>query len=267
MNKALSQILEQSEALYWSKLYTGQPETPFYAESINGAMACSFPEIDMLALNRVIGLGFEQAITAETLTRIKAFFQRAGARRFFIQLSPYIDQADIAAVMEAAGFRLHNRWTKLWQKLESEPAAPKTDLRLVEIGKGDALTYAEIIKKSFGWEEEALLPLLSESVGKQGYTHYLAYQGQQAIAAAALHVYEDAAAMAFAGTLPEYRGLGAQNALLQVRLKRAWHEGVHLVHTETAEETKDNPVASYRNMLRNGFKEAYKRNNWICDLA
>lgn len=267
MNKELSHILERSEALYWSRVYTLNSSPKAFVESIDGAIACAVPEIDMLALNRVIGLGFEQPITAETLSQVKAFFHKAGAKRFFIQLSPYVEEAGSSVLMAGQGFRLHNRWTKLWQELESEPAAPVSDLTLVEIGKEDALTYAEIIKKSFGWEQEALLPLLSESVGKPGYTHYLAYQGNTAIAAAALHLYKNAAAMAFAGTLPEFRGLGAQNALLQVRLQKAWQEGIRLVHTETAEETKDNPVASYRNMLRNGFKEAYKRNNWICDLA
>ncbi|TNE81282.1 MAG: hypothetical protein EP332_03955 [Bacteroidetes bacterium] len=267
MNKALSQILEHSEALYWSRVYGEVPGLPTYTRNIQGAIACSIPQIDMLALNRVIGLGFEEAVKPETLEEIKNFFRQAGAPRFFIQLSPHVPQEGLSEMMTEHGFKLHNRWAKLWQELEKEPLEPNTELSLVEIGKADAKTYAEIIKKSFGWEQEGLLPLLSESVGKKGYTHYLAYHGETAIAAAALHLYPDAAAMAFAGTLPEYRGLGAQNALLQIRLKKAWDNGVRLIHSETAENTLDNPVASYRNMVRNGFQEAYTRDNWICVLA
>ena len=65
-----------------------------------------------------------------------------------------------------------------------------------------------------------------------------------------------------AATLESARGRGCQTALLHRRIEDARAAGCHTLFVETGERTTDRPSASYRNILRASFKEAYLRPNW-----
>jgi hypothetical protein len=54
--------------------------------------------------------------------------------------------------------------------------------------------------------------------------------------------------MGAAATLPEFRGLGAQKALVERRLADAKALGCTIVAVETAELTLEKDAPSYRNM-------------------
>ena len=73
----------------------------------------------------------------------------------------------------------------------------------------------------------------------------------------------DRAWLDFAATLPEYRGRGAQAALLARRIVDAAQLGCRWLVVETAEETPQRGAPSFRNMLRFGFRQAYVRPNFI----
>jgi hypothetical protein len=66
-----------------------------------------------------------------------------------------------------------------------------------------------------------------------------------------------------AGTLSDYRGLGAQGALVTRRLNDAIDSGCTMAVVETAEDTPDKPSPSFRNMLKYGFDLAYHRANYV----
>ncbi len=65
-----------------------------------------------------------------------------------------------------------------------------------------------------------------------------------------------------AATRIEYRGRGAQSALLAARIDRARQIGLELVVTETGAPEHGEPGPSYRNILRAGFEPAYVRPNY-----
>jgi hypothetical protein len=69
--------------------------------------------------------------------------------------------------------------------------------------------------------------------------------------------------LGFGSTLEDARGRGAQSAMFAERLRDAAVLGCRFAFTETGEETSDAPNASYRNMLRAGFRLAYHRPNWV----
>ena len=142
-----------------------------------------------------------------------------------------------------------------------------TELTAVSIGPEDALTYGQIIYDSFDWEDKRLIRWLASTVGQSGYRHYLAVHQGKPVAAAALHINDEYASMAFAGTLTEYRGIGAQGLLLKTRISDAIKVGCQYIISETAEEKPESSVASYRNMRRFGFEEAYLRENWIYSVS
>jgi GNAT superfamily N-acetyltransferase len=70
------------------------------------------------------------------------------------------------------------------------------------------------------------------------------------------------AELGIGATLEEARGRGCQTALLHRRISDAAAAGCHTLLVETGERVPDRPAASYRNILKAGFEEAYLRPNW-----
>jgi GNAT superfamily N-acetyltransferase len=95
-----------------------------------------------------------------------------------------------------------------------------------------------------------------------GFDCYLAWDGDEPAGAAALFASGDTGWFGLAGTRPEFRGRGAQSALLAVRIARAAELGCRLLVTETGEQVEERPSNSYRNILRSGFEIAYVRPNY-----
>jgi len=76
-------------------------------------------------------------------------------------------------------------------------------------------------------------------------------------------VIEDGIAeLGIGATLEAARGRGCQTALLHRRIGDAAEAGCHTLLVETGERVPDRPSASYRNILKAGFDEAYLRPNW-----
>jgi hypothetical protein len=91
----------------------------------------------------------------------------------------------------------------------------------------------------------------------------MALDGDRPAAIAAMFVQGGYAWFDMAGTLSEYRGRGAQGALLQRRIRDAARMGCRWIVVETAEETPERSAPSYRNTLRSGFQVAYLRPNYM----
>lgn len=263
-DRALQKALEQNEANYWQILYTQGTDERCKTDVkiIGGSVAGIMPEIDMLACNRVIGLGISQSATETQIDAIIDTYKAAKVPRFFVQLSPYAQPGNIRKMLEQKGFSHYNNWAKLYRKADVPIPPVQTDLTVVEIGKERAEEYGRLIVEGFEWEEQ-LAGVMAGTVGAPGYKNYFALEGEKPVAAAALYVNGQYASMAIAGTLPGHRGKGAQSALLARRIADAQAMGCRHIISETAEEKPDKPVASYRNMRRMGFELAYLRPNFI----
>ena len=122
-------------------------------------------------------------------------------------------------------------------------------------------------------------PLAANVVGRPGWSCYVAYDGGRAgrrgravrprgpkPGAAGLGSPAPLPAnvgwLGFGATLPEFRGRGAQSALLAARIEDARRQGCREVTTETGELDDDRPSNSYRNIVRAGFREAGARANF-----
>jgi GNAT superfamily N-acetyltransferase len=117
------------------------------------------------------------------------------------------------------------------------------------------------VRVSYGLPE-AIEPQL-RGVKDAGWTCLLALDGDEPAGAAGLYAAGGAAYLGLAGTLPEHRGKGAQNALLAARIRRAAELGCDLLTTETGERRDDRPSNSYRNILRAGFTEQAATAHWL----
>jgi hypothetical protein len=182
--------------------------------------------------------------------------------RFLLSISPAAKPDSIAAWLEARGFRRHNAWVKLHREAERVPEIATAGLRIEEIGPERALEFGKIVQSGFSMTDVAG-EWIALTVGRMGWRHYLAKDGGTAVGAAAMYMKGAWAWFGFAATLEEARGRGAQRALIARRITDAHVAGVRWLSIETAEDTPERDAPSFRNVVRQGFRVAYLRPNWL----
>ena len=90
-----------------------------------------------------------------------------------------------------------------------------------------------------------------------GWEFYVAYKQDIPVGIAVLYVQGEFAALAAAATLPAYRNMGVQSALLQKRVEIAIEKGARYITSEATYGT-----GSHRNMERAGLRLAYTKAVW-----
>lgn len=152
-----------------------------------------------------------------------------------------------------------------WMKFVRDPHPPRfpspKGVEVVELTGSDREPFGTIAAVGFGlpaWGAEffAHLP------GRDGWRCYVAKVDGQAQGCAAMLIDEGIAEFGVAATLEPARGRGCQTALLHRRILDAAEAGCRTLFVETGERVPDRPSASYRNILKAGFEEAYLRPNW-----
>lgn len=185
----------------------------------------------------------------------KFYFGRKGI--FALQIPPHLIDDSVEGLLSSRGYKLKNHWARFVRDT-SPIAGNKTDLEIREIkSDDDAEIFAEMVTTTFEFPKE-IDPIISSTVGKDGWKFYMAYDEDKPVATGCVFVNGETAWNCFATTLTEYRGRGAQGALLSARIDFARQAGCRIITTETH---KDN--ASYRNMLRYGYKVLYERPNFV----
>jgi len=233
--------------------------------SDEGVIMTLATQADVLALNRIVGLGVETRSTRDQLVRLVEIARERGTKRLFVQLAPGHEPQGIPEWVGAEGGKAYNRWVRLWRKVESFPEV-RTDLRVEQLSVGAAQRSGEIVAESFGMPI-SLAPWFASIVGRPGWTHFGAFDGEALVGSAGVYVNRDVGWLGFAATLAPYRGRGVQGALIGRRVEVARDLGCDWVITETAEQTSDHSAPSYRNMIRYGFTEAYFRQNYILTFS
>ncbi len=192
------------------------------------------------------------------------FFVGERIPRFFIQVSPSA-AAEVGELLTANGFRHYNNWVKLYRDT-SPPPPVHTDLTIRRIDDDDAADFGRIVAACFDWPESTA-SWVADMVGRDGWRHYMAFDRGAPAATAALFVDDGLGWIDFATTLPDYRGRGAQSALLAQRIRDAAELGCGGLVVETAEDRPEKPATSFRNQIRFGFTLEYVRPNYIYSSA
>ncbi len=258
--------LERAEAAAWSDFCRAATRETVAVCGIgladdDSVSASAASKVDVLAFNRVVGLGMSEPATEEHLDELVSYYQRRKVKRFFVQVCPAASPAKLPAWLEKRGFTYYNNWVKLWRGVE--PCQPvDTDLRVRRIGKTHAASFARILVTSFNWPRP-LESWVTQMIGRPGWRHYMAFDREAPAATAALYIDGENGWIDFASTLPEFRGRGAQGALVEQRIRDAAELGCRRLVVETAEEKPGHSASSYRNMRRFGFETAYVRPNYI----
>jgi hypothetical protein len=152
-----------------------------------------------------------------------------------------------------------------WMKFVRDASPPDLDqppgAEVVELASGEGESFAVIAAHGFGvppWASSLFWGL----PGREGWRCYVAVVDGTPSASAAMLIDDGLAEFGIAATLEVARGRGCQTALLRKRIIDAGLAGCETLFVETGERTADRPSASYRNILRAGFEEAYVRPNW-----
>ncbi|MDP9145050.1 MAG: GNAT family N-acetyltransferase [Actinomycetota bacterium] len=266
MTPALVADLERAELKAWGALY--RDATPA-ASGACGLGIRDFPpaaamwmsKIDVLACNRVVGLGLDQTPDRKVIKEIVATYDQAMVPRFFVQLAPLVTVGPTITALTDLGFVPYNNWVRLVRDA-SPPGPIPTKVRVEQIDAARAGDFARILCDGFGWNAD-LAVAVEGVVGRPGWRCYLAFDGDRPVATAALVVDGRIGWLSFAATLPEARGLGGHTALLGRRILDARAAGCEVLCVETAEETQEKEAPSYRNVLRAGFEVGYVRPNYL----
>jgi len=85
---------------------------------------------------------------------------------------------------------------------------------------------------------------------------------EEIVAAASMLIHEGVAQLGPGGTLAHARNRGCNRALIRRRLIDAAEAGCHTAFVELGERDPELVLVAYTNLLRVGFKEAYRSRNW-----
>lgn len=267
MDKLFIREIERQEARYWSEYYLActdeiKSELGIYYDMIAGAACCAAAKVDVLGFNRVMGLGISKPIREDQLKKIIELYKNEGAERFFVQVSPVAQVENYKEVLKNSGFEHYNNWSKFYKKLDEKLPIPENNLSVEEISFDETEMFNDIMKDAFEFEK-GLEKLLTQTIERDGWKHYLAKENDTAIGAASVFLNGKYASLAISGTKQNARGKGAQTSLITQRINDAYNAGCEYIIVETAEDKPDKPSVSNRNIKRFGFEQAYLRPNFI----
>ena len=211
-------------------------------------------------VNRLVGLGEESAATEVLLDEGIAALD---GTTFYVARSPAAEPPELEGWLRARGLGPGWGWMQFTRPGSEPPPETRGSVRIATVADdASARAFGSIVRRGYGLPEAAE-PFLAGAARADGWTAFLALDGDVPAGAAAVWVGDGAAYLGFAATLPEHRGKGAQATLLAARLDLARARGCEVVVTETGERRDDLPSNSYRNILRAGFREEHVVENWI----
>jgi hypothetical protein len=262
--------LEQAEIQALADLYHAAgpsvvADCGLSVREVGDAVLIAAIRFDVLALNRLVGLGLRSSPSDTALADAMTAIEQTGSPRCFVQVAPTGASDGLGVRLERLGLRQYNNWMRLWRSLDDLPRASEssaTSLDVRRIGSAHADVFGSLVATAFDYPP-ALAPITSQTIGRPHWHHYLAFEDDTPIASAAMYVAGSAAWFGLAATDVAYRRRGAQHALIVRRLQDAADAGCKWVSVETAEDTVTRDAPSFRNLRRLGFEVAYTRPNYL----
>lgn len=206
-------------------------------------------------------LGFDRAIDASTIGAIVDFYRLSGTASATIQIAPDLLPPNWQVICREFGLTAGPSWVKLAGSSDVAVELP-TDLRVDAVGPNDLTAWADVVFRGFGMPAGHLSSIAAASAGRGAIQAFGVWHNSTLVAGASLAIVDGVGALLGAATLPEYRGRGAQSALIAVRAQSARRAGVDRVVAETGVPTTEGANPSLNNLLRAGLVPLYERANW-----
>lgn len=179
---------------------------------------------------------------------------------FYVPLAEALSSESAREVLEARRYERGYAWMKFVRDAHPPRFPPPAGVEVSTV-EGGAEPFGMIAATGFGlppWASALFANLYREP----GWRCYLACVDDEPAACAAMFIDDGIAEFGIAATLEPARGRGCQTALLHRRITDAAAAGCHTLSVKTGQRVPGRPSASYANILRAGFEEAYLRPNW-----
>ncbi len=230
---------------------------------IGGGIALSASKDTSGFWSKAQGFGFSEPLTGEVLAEVIDFYRSEGTASANFHLPERVLPADWAEL--AAKYELTPRGTLVKLQRGNSPVAPApTTLRVGPISEDDRTAWAAVQIEAFEFEDaDGRMADMLASVGQiENVTAYGAWDGDLLVATGALYVDGQAGELVSGATRPEYRGRGAQSALVARRTQDALAAGCDWVFSETGKPGPGEQNPSLDNLQRAGFQVIYDRPIW-----
>jgi hypothetical protein len=211
-------------------------------------------------ITQTFGLGMHAPLVEKDLEAIERFFTSRGSAVFH-EVCP-LAGVETSQLLAARGYRPIEMSSVLYQPIDANTrvdADPSLHVR--QAVSNEAELYGTVASR--GWSEHPEAMPYIKGFAKLSLvcaTCFIVERDGQPIATAALFMHGGVALLAGASTVPEGRRQGAQNALLDTRLRTAASNGCDLAMMVAAPGS-----SSQRNAERQGFRIAYTRTKWQRD--
>lgn len=257
----LAAAAEEVEQAAWRDFFAAAPadlvrERGIRVIDLPDGLALIAPGVRMSLCNRVLGPGTTQPVEEGTVAQIRDLYPAGGAR-YAIHPVPLATPVRDLQWWRRIGYEPGFEVAK--QVRDTSPAQPvTTDLRIRRAGPDQAGTVADVLGTV--WTDPPLpRAWLAATVGRTGWWHYMALDGDRPVAAAAMFTSTAGAWLGWAVTLPGDRRRGAQSALVARRIADARDAGCPIVTVDTGVDSPTEPRPSHRTMIRAGFTQLYIR--------
>ncbi|MDX6282251.1 MAG: hypothetical protein QOH03_3322 [Kribbellaceae bacterium] len=206
-------------------------------------------------------------VSRELIGEVVEFYREAGTPAANFHLPPDVLPRDWDEIRAEYGLEAGGTIVKLVRD-DSPLVAAETSLRIGPVDPADSdsvRAWVETQMIGFGMPDKdgLLRRMLGALCDVPDFQPYAAWDGDKLVATAGLYVEGELGECVSAATLPEYRGRGAQSALIGLRVQDALEAGCKWVATETAKPAEGQHNPSLDNMRRAGFKDLYDRQSWI----
>jgi ribosomal protein S18 acetylase RimI-like enzyme len=234
----------------------GLGDSPGKLEVVAGTVCSKTTGIDepgwSLYLNQASGLGLAEPATEQAVDDVLSFY--GSGRPYVVAVDPEARPRALAGWLEARGLRRRLLLSRN-QRLPDAAAAVGGPFRIEAIGPAQAEAYATLAGHGL---PAAVGRAVAALVGRPGWRHSLAFDGDTPVAAGALFVHGGIGCLCWSATHPAHRRRGAHSALIGHRLRQAAEAGCALAVAETLEASSNRPGASLRNLIRAGFQAAHQ---------
>jgi GNAT superfamily N-acetyltransferase len=228
--------------------------------AFGNALAIAVPGTGTVFYNRVIGLGGVQPASRALIRDVADFYRDIGTR-FMIHAGPHPEPPQMTGWLREEGLTAADRWLTLYRRDEPVPE-PVSMLRLERIGTRHAGGFAQTLCRGYGMPEE-WAPLYEGIVGRDGWRHFMAFDGDIPVATSSIFITSRKAWCGNSGTLRRYRRHGLHTALSRLRLRDAIDAGCTLTTGETWLPEQGRVNQSQRNHERDGWRPVYIRTNYV----
>jgi GNAT superfamily N-acetyltransferase len=263
-DRAIALRLEAVEAAAWRDAIAAATPSDHEAlglrvADIGGACCLAAAHSDSLLANRVLGLGLDAPADDSVLDAVVAHYAGQGTG-FAVNLCPFAEPAHLGDALTRRGLATFFHHLK-WMRGPGPAPLPTRGAPRVEPTR-DAALWSALAEAAFGFEP-AHAAWSSRTVGRAGWTHFVAHDGPEPIALGSLFVQGELAWLGGAATLESHRRRGAHGALVAARMTAAFAQGARMLTLDTAPDLPALPGEARRNAERAGFLVAYERPSWI----